>query len=589
MHLIAPLAVGIRGARNGTVFAYNRGTDVPAPVWADASGKIRRHGALRLDALGQISLYVDRLVDLVVYDSTMLVVRAWTDGRSAGAVVVEHPAFTGVDYKTGVSGVGERTTLVEALGRWIVSAGAVDWNVLVGTAAQPVSDAIGNVTNVFFDPRSFGAAGDGVADDWGPVQAAIDTANSAGGGIVYLGAGTFNVSSDLSLHDRVSLMGAGAGCTSITVTGVGAGAISMFGKLESGSSSGVQEHSIAGIKFSSSVSSSAPLISSFAGNVAIENCEFDGANNTGPLVDVSELQGFRVTNSKFTVASPSSVAVIARGGGLPLYRRLHVFSCQFVALGDRSSSPLVGLVEGYGLHVDGCMFNLSGVTAGEAICMVQNGDIVATFDGCEMIPSATATSRLFAIGTINLAGERLFEDCSVSDNTALLVMHSLGEGNGSENYFARLRSVECRHAPNQVSTVAANSGAVHTVGDLTQYGTSQYGVHQLTSTSVVVGGGDSRIVVNGIGSLTTYSANIELGREVDFLFVCGVAEVFLASIFRDSVLPDFSLAGPTIVIGFKLVHMRSFAQSPSVGEMNRLMCFGAGSATGGTTHIGYPG
>ncbi|MET0180441.1 MAG: glycosyl hydrolase family 28-related protein [Novosphingobium sp.] len=75
-----------------------------------------------------------------------------------------------------------------------------------------------------FDVKAFGAKGDGIADDTAEIQAAIDAAHAAGGGTVYMGAGTYKVSgtSDKSdgairLLDDVTLQGAGMGETIIKV------------------------------------------------------------------------------------------------------------------------------------------------------------------------------------------------------------------------------------------------------------------------------------------------------------------------------------------------------------------------------------
>ena len=64
-------------------------------------------------------------------------------------------------------------------------------------AASPVSGR--------FDPREYGAAGDGQHPDTAAVQAALDAAASAGGGCVYLHNGTFlcgalRLKSNVTLH-----------------------------------------------------------------------------------------------------------------------------------------------------------------------------------------------------------------------------------------------------------------------------------------------------------------------------------------------------------------------------------------------------
>ena len=61
-----------------------------------------------------------------------------------------------------------------------------------------------------FDVRAFGAQGDGVAKDTAAIQAAIDAAEEAGGGEVFLGSGTY-LSGTIYLKDGIDFhLGAGA-------------------------------------------------------------------------------------------------------------------------------------------------------------------------------------------------------------------------------------------------------------------------------------------------------------------------------------------------------------------------------------------
>jgi len=70
--------------------------------------------------------------------------------------------------------------------------------------------AAGGAINV----RDHGATGDGKTDDAAPIQAAIDTAQRAGGGVVLLPAGTYALGRGLTIrHDAVTLVGEGQGAT----------------------------------------------------------------------------------------------------------------------------------------------------------------------------------------------------------------------------------------------------------------------------------------------------------------------------------------------------------------------------------------
>lgn len=71
-----------------------------------------------------------------------------------------------------------------------------------------------------FDAKDYGARGDGVTDDTAAIQAAIDAAFTAGGGVVYLPEGVYRVSGEgtgsgncLTMHSQVDLIGDGMGST----------------------------------------------------------------------------------------------------------------------------------------------------------------------------------------------------------------------------------------------------------------------------------------------------------------------------------------------------------------------------------------
>lgn len=81
-----------------------------------------------------------------------------------------------------------------------------------GLSNPPPLQLVSGVINA----RQFGAVGNGVADDTAALQAALDFQKAAGGGTVYLPAGTYLIKSSLFIGSKVTLQGAGRGVTTIT-------------------------------------------------------------------------------------------------------------------------------------------------------------------------------------------------------------------------------------------------------------------------------------------------------------------------------------------------------------------------------------
>jgi hypothetical protein len=76
-----------------------------------------------------------------------------------------------------------------------------------------------------FAVETFGARSDAVSDDTAAVQAAIDAANAAGGGVVQLPAGTTLCTSGLTMRSYVTLRGQGQFATVLKITGAANGAL----------------------------------------------------------------------------------------------------------------------------------------------------------------------------------------------------------------------------------------------------------------------------------------------------------------------------------------------------------------------------
>lgn len=188
MKLLDVLCAGVRGAENGSVDIFARGTSTRAQVYTDydGSGSQTPSASLPLDANGGAVWYVNQPVLCRAYSSTGAIVRQFTAFETATDVEVRSTSFTGVDYTTGASAANNPTLLSTVLDGVKTSFGSTDWNVLVSGAAKTMQTALGAVTGVFFNVKdpTYGALGDGATDDRAAFQAAITAANAVGGYVV---------------------------------------------------------------------------------------------------------------------------------------------------------------------------------------------------------------------------------------------------------------------------------------------------------------------------------------------------------------------------------------------------------------------
>lgn len=187
--LVAPLVSGISTAASGSVSFLLQGTSTVAPVYSDPEGAtaVTAH---TLDARGAIVRYVEARVDIVVRDVNGAEVVSFTWGTDARDARVENLGWTGPSA-TGATVAGGRITVDTVLTRLHASLGTTDGNVSVNGVAQTLSAAISS--GVFYNVKTYGAQGDGTATDTVAVQAAINAATDAGGGIVYFPDGTYKL------------------------------------------------------------------------------------------------------------------------------------------------------------------------------------------------------------------------------------------------------------------------------------------------------------------------------------------------------------------------------------------------------------
>lgn len=211
MHRVEALISGIQGCANGTVSAVIRGTSTPATYYSDFEGTSSGTAtALALDQYGGRVLFFDRPVTITAYSSGGSIVRTWTAGDDAGAVELKSQSFTGTPYAGGGAVAGGPTTVEAAFDKWFDSAGATDFKVDINGVATDIDVALSGVAGLRYyvvTDDAYGAVGDGVTNDLTAVQAAINAANAAGGGVVFFPPGTFRISGTLTTYSTVAFLG----------------------------------------------------------------------------------------------------------------------------------------------------------------------------------------------------------------------------------------------------------------------------------------------------------------------------------------------------------------------------------------------
>ncbi len=419
MHLLKPLASGVEGAEDGTVDVYQRGTTTRATYYTafDGSGATTPTGSITLDSNGAAILYVNEICDVIVKDDGGVIIHTFTSSPSAAAVEVISRSFTGVDYTTGQSGASKPTDLQTVLDRLYTSFGALDFNVLVGGVSTSVQNAFSGIATLYFNVMSaaYGATGDGVTNDVTAIQAAIDAAEAAGGGIVFFPRGTYKINSTLNVKSTVSLLGVGAAGSIITSAAV----------LLTMEASATYVTSVEGLRL---VSTSSACIDASAGRrLRVLNCYFD--NSAGGAGDYAVSGG----STNVGVCYLSECTFVANSAGSVLNGAttaflFHVYGCKFVA----PAAPSSEMVRAYGGSVIACEFDVSAMAGGTltlvnffvgAAGLVASGAVVSCSCGNPAAGTVTAipavngraTDGFLTIG--NVWGSSVVHVSSISDAT----------------------------------------------------------------------------------------------------------------------------------------------------------------------------
>ncbi|MDX2253295.1 MAG: glycosyl hydrolase family 28-related protein [Nitrospira sp.] len=230
MQLIHPLASGIVGAESGTAIVVNRSTSQYANVYTDPDGLSEDTATSHaLGASGEGIFYVAQDVEVRVYNAAGTLKRTFVVNNSANNTEYIGASFTGVDPTTQLTGANKPVPVGDVLDLVYAAFGATDFNLQKDVASTPatwtpkrLSVTVGTAFFSVKDP-TYGAKGDGSTNDRAAIQSAIDAAEAAGGGVVLVPPGTYNINAALvNDSDGVHIMGIGTAIIQVTAGNVNA-------------------------------------------------------------------------------------------------------------------------------------------------------------------------------------------------------------------------------------------------------------------------------------------------------------------------------------------------------------------------------
>lgn len=508
MHLLTTLAAGVRGAENGTVDIYRRGTSTRATYHTgyNAEGATTPTASVPLDSNGRLIAYVNEIADLVVKSSTGSTVASYTEMVGSSNVEVRSSGFTGTHYNTLVQAASNPATLLSILNLWNSENGAVDWNTLLDGAATEIDVGLGRLTGpVWYNVKdpTYGAVGDNSNDDTAKIQAAIDAAAAATyGGVVYFPPGMYRVSSTLSVPADVSLVGAGAVHTTLNMNHASNNLISIGGP-----GNGQQ---ISGMTLRVAQANSGNLIVvTVASQLLLDNLYVGvGNNQNGDLIKIADsaLTLVWMRNCFFQWGGATVGAINALGAA----ERIHIRDCHFYP--PTACSSTNGWIYGRAMDIAGCNFRTDICTSGTfSVYKANSTTLDATIVGCKFQTSGGATVTGMELGTY-VAASKFMESGNNAPGyeDANFTLYSYTQTFAHLAADVQLVTRETRHY-----RVSSNAATVSLPAK--QYGTVMvYRSGTASATIDVLGdapmGAGLRIIIEGGGTGTiTWTQTIEAG------------------------------------------------------------------------------
>lgn len=462
--LVAPLVSGISTAASGSVEFFREDTSTLAEVFSDAHGEtaVTTHA---LDSRGAIVRYVNERVRVLVRDSAGAEVIAFVWGTDAREARLENLGFTGPDEDGMVTG-GGRTTVDAAFTSLFESLGATDGQVLVNGEAVSLANALSASAGLVYNVKSvYGAVGDGVHDDGPNIQAAINAADAAGGGIIYFPHGTYLITSAVTVANstgRFFFLGESA-------TGSKLKQSSGTTMLSLGNGN---QPLLLGLTFTATAANTGTLVAvGTTARATFISCTFDPINGTQVAMSAALSSKANFIGCSFSQAGASSK--VATGAN----SQSRFIGCDITTNG----SDLTTFGTNMHVHFSSCTieFGAAGGSAGTAV-FAPSGCFASINGG-------------FVLNTFSGGGTTLFVDCTAANIVGAVVQSNAAGTLTLSGGTTPMSEAGCvlRNAGSlpSLGTIAAGGGSTtrnrlrNTTGATTTYTPDGgIGIHEVTST-----------------------------------------------------------------------------------------------------------
>jgi hypothetical protein len=397
--LVQFLAAGVNGAASGSATFVLRGTasSAAAFLYTDFEG-VAQPGTniITLDANGAAEVYCDVYCDVTLKNSAGATLRTVTVGNSAPTVEVQSTSFTGTDYDgSPANTAGEPITLKAVLDKWITSAGAVDWKVLVGGVSTNIQTALAGFAGMFVNVKdpAYGAVGDGVTDDTTAISAATTAAN---GGIVFFPPGTYKITTLSLAGANINWLGSGAASSIISGT-------TSTSLIALTNNTNTAWKNFTGLSFTSSGTFTRLFALEESQNVSFSRCSFDASQCSTDAIESASTSGFAkylFSECDFTLGASTTIGIF--NSAATAQRLLSIKDCNFKVPSGFTGHILLGP----GMIVSGCRFDGSLVTSGtyhhiSALDANVSGKFSGTFEDNLFIDGGSSgyAFSLLSVGT----------------------------------------------------------------------------------------------------------------------------------------------------------------------------------------------